>query len=208
MFDFGGMERFDKSFAINAPRTLDVVNALKVFFSARKQAMILYPAMTVQTARDIASLRIENHLEWHLVESQDPDVWNALLKPLEEDVIRIVGLFHGTVPETVRSRIPVLDVGNTAYSRVSKKAVQSLTRALDSGEPLMREGWEHHHALAALCYEVLYGSSAFSSKILSKVPVYLAKSFFSVKSPKSGWSDLEALNQVNLFISKVKEFRG
>jgi len=207
MADFSDISALDGSFAVNSPRTIDLRPALRAFFGSRKQALIDHDKMTTDLARKIAAAPVVNHLEYHLVESDDPAVWDALLKPIEEDRIRVVGVFHGFVPETVRSRVHVLDVGDSVTSRASKRYLLSLGRAIETGKALTKDGWQYHHALTALCYEVLYGASHFDPKVVSLVPVFLAQQFFSDVS-KSGWNDSEALNRVNLFISTVKEFRA
>lgn len=205
MAHFSEIEKFDGSFAINAPRTFDVPKAIKSFLSSRNQALIEYATMSVETARNISSTPVPNHLEWHLIDTPDHKVWDTLLKAIEEDKVRVVGLFHGTVPETISSRMPVLDVGESVAARVPKSMVKSVSTLIEKKKHIHKGGWEFHDALTALCYEVLYGkATTFPTKVIDMVPKDLAYKFLNVPIPKSGWSDTQAALQVNLFIDSLR----
>lgn len=198
----------DRSFGVNSPRTVNTESSIRALVASRKQALVVYPKMDVATAREIASLSVVNHMEWHLVESQDEAVWNTLLKTLEEDTVRIIGLFHGHVPDTVRSRIPILNVADKVVSRVPKKYIASLHSAIKDGKPITGNGWEHHRAATALCFEVIYGADKFKPELVKSVPAYLAQKFLQSKAPRTGWTDAQALNRVNILVSDVQEFRA
>ena len=171
----------DASVILNYPKGMPgVVSALVALLASRNKIVVDEGAISMDRTRQIIEGATGDIRTYFQINNPDPDIWEALSTSVNEDRIRVLGIFHGRIPDSVPENVVTLDVGKSMHQKVSKPMATDIMTALSSkGKYPVGDQEEVYEALLTLCFEVLYSPEyrVFKKETASLVPVSRAFDF-------------------------------
>ena len=172
--DMDKLENVDASVLVNYPSSLTgVVKAMVEILNKQKKIVVLRDTIDVATAREIVQNATGDTQTYQVIPNASDKVWAILREAIEQDRIRVLGIFHGRMPESLPDNCILIDIGRSLRKPVSKPIIANLSEAiLKKNLRLVGAPSQLHQGLQVLCYEVLYTPEArtFPHKVAQKVP--------------------------------------
>ena len=197
--------KMDLSIGVNYPKGMsDVYTAVRALLESQGKFIVDDEPVTVAVARKMASPKAVDHRTYYLVDTDDPKVWGILRNPIEEDRIRVLGIFHGKLPDTLPQSMLIIDVGKSLHKKVSKASITAVSDALSrKGKYPQGKPEDIFNALLSLCYEVVYETEyhIFSKDVVGLVP--RPRAFDFMKNPPVPLSDKSMRNAINKFVEDI-----
>lgn len=173
--------KMDASVILNYPKGMPgVVSALTALLASRNKIVVDEGTISMDRTREIIREATGDTRIFFQINNPDPAIWDALSTPVNEDRIRVLGIFHGKIPDSVPENVVTLDVGKSMHQKVSKPMTTDIMTALSSkGKYPTGDQEEVYEALLTLCFEVLYSPElrVFKKETAALVPVSRAFDF-------------------------------
>lgn len=203
--DYYDSVSMDASVVLNYPKGMPgVLSSLVKILEQQKKYVVEYDNLTVDDARRIVRDATGSKIEYHLIASADPQVWGVLRNAVEQDDIRVLGVFHGQIPEEVPENVITIDIGRSLHRKVSKQVVAAISEALSKkGNALTGNPEQLYYGIMTLCYEVLYRPEyVVFPRNLHKV-VFVSTAFDYMYNPPQILDTSSMRNAVQNFVEAV-----
>lgn len=209
-FDFYRDTELDASIILNFPKGMPgVLSALTDILASKGRYVISEGAISVDRARQIVEESTGDPREYHEIVSTDPAVWKVLRNPVNEDTLRVIGVFHGRIPPEVPENVLLIDIGRSLHRKVAKPVVADISSALQTkGTYPTGKTEEVFAGILGLCYEVLYKPEyrLFKKDVADLVPV--ATAFDFMYNPPVPLEDLSMKSAISRFVEAIHGWMG
>lgn len=180
----------DLSVALNFPLGMPgVVSSMVDLLTSRNKIVVDEGKISMERVREIIANSTGDLRTYYQINNPDPAIWAALSKSVNADTLRVLGIFHGRLPDSLPESIAVLDVGKSMHQKVTKPMISDITTALTTkGKYPVGKPEEVYEALLTLCFEVLYSPEyrVFKKEVASLVPFSRAFDFmYNLPTPLS-----------------------
>lgn len=203
--DLERLNNLDCSVILNYPETMSGVQGAMIDILNKKRKIVIeHSSVDVSLVRDIVQKSTGDLDTYHLIPNASPKVWSILREPVNQDRVRVLGVFHGSMPEALPDNKILIDVGRSLRKATPRGIVSSLTEALTKGSSKLRgSGYELFTGLQTLCYEVLYSPEArtFPRSVANNVPRAIAFKF--MYNPPEPPTEAAYMSAVTRFIEDV-----
>lgn len=208
--DWYANTNFDASIILNFPKGMSgVMSALTGILSEQKKYVVEHDNMNVDLARKLVEESTGSTYEYHLINSQDPNVWGILRNPVNEDSIRVIGVFHGEIPDSVPENVITIDIGRSLHRKVPKNVVNSITDSIKTkGKFPNGKPEELYYGLMTLCYEVLFKPEYTIFPKNVRNGVYTSVAFDYMYNPPEVLNEPTMKSAVINFVDTVHGYMG
>lgn len=205
MIDYYRDIKMDLSIGLNYPNGMtNVYTAVKELLESRGKFIVADEPVTVDVARRLAAPKIVDLRNYYLVDTSDPKVWAILRNAVEEDRIRVLGIFHGKMPEALPESMLVIDIGKSLHKKVPKPVLTEVSDSLArKGKYPSGKSEDIFNALLSLCYEVIYSPEyrVFDRSVSRLVP--RSRAFDFMFNPPVPLADKSMRNAINEFVEDI-----
>lgn len=203
--DFYRSTDLDASIILNFPKGMTgVLSALTDILKEKGKYVVDEGSVSISRARDIIAEATGDTKSYFIITTNDPKVWSVLKEAVNRDDIRVIGVFHGEIPDEVPENVVLIDIGRSLHRKVTKNIVSSINESLTTKDkyPTGRPE-ELYFGIQTLCYEVLYSPEyrVFSRNATSNVP--RARAFDFMYNPPTPLSDQSMRSAVTKFVEDI-----
>lgn len=188
--DFFKSNNFDYSLIINCPKNFSsILDAAIAILNSKGKLVEDLGDVDVSEARRVVEQATGDLDVFYLVRNPSNKVWDILTPAIEDDRIRVLGIFTGVMPQYLPANKILVDVSRS-MSMIPKRAI-SVASDLVSGKSrkVGNNPEEINEAIQLLCYEALYSPDValFNRKLASRVPRAIAFNYLytPIDSPNS-----------------------
>lgn len=161
--------------------------------------------ISVNRARELARIPVRNTTGYYKITSTNKKVWDILKNPIENDVIRVLGIFHSSPPDNLPENCITIDVGRSIHSKATARSVHAVSAMVRTKKfpPSSENIHLIYQAVVVLCYEALYDSEhkMFPADVVSAVPKFVAFKF--MYEPPKALTDASVTSAVMRFVEDV-----
>lgn len=195
---------FDASIVLNYPKGMaGVLSAVKDILAEQKKIVVEYDRVDVELARSLVS-GSRDTTSYHVIDNADSAVWSILRNSVNEDNIRVLGIFHGKISDSVPENVITIDVGRSLHRKVLKNVVSAISDSvLTKGKVPNGKPEELYYGIMTLCYEVLFKPEfrVFDRKVQKKV--FLQRAFDYMYNPPDVLNEMSMKSAVLTFMDTV-----
>lgn len=179
--DFFKQTNLDTSLAVCFPKAMTtVVPAVEEILKSRGKYIVPHDNISAEEARSIVQGATGDTRAYHLIPPTSAKVWEVLKEAVNSDSVRVLGVFHGSVPGGLPENMLVVDVGRSLHGKVSPAVQRSISDSmLSRTKHPTGDTSDIYYGILRLCYEALYDSDhkIFPKNVVKAIPVGRAFQF-------------------------------